>query len=89
MKPLLLTLAFSLCVIFAQEPSSPVTLIQHVTVINVVTGEEAKEQTVKLQGGRIVSVASTAPGDGGSAGAVDGHGGFLISWLMGHACPRP
>lgn len=54
------------------------TLIQHVTVINVVTGEEAKEQTVKRQGGRILSVAPTESADGASPGAVDGHGGFLI-----------
>ncbi|WP_263382026.1 amidohydrolase family protein [Granulicella arctica] len=81
MKRLLLTLAISASGILAQDASSPVTLIHHVTVINVVTGEEAKEQTVKLQGGRILSVASTEPSDGASPGAVDAHGGFLIPGL--------
>jgi hypothetical protein len=80
-KPLLLTLAFSACVILAQEPSPPVPMIQHVTVVNVVTGEELKNQTVRSQGGRILSVASTEPTDGESAGAVDAHGGFLIPGL--------
>jgi len=79
-KRLLLTLAVSASRILAQEPSS-VALIQHVTVVNVVTGEELKEQTVKLQGGRILSVASTEPTDGQAPGAVDAHGDFLIPGL--------
>jgi hypothetical protein len=85
-KRLLLTLAFSASGILAQKPSSPVVLIQHVTVVNVVTGEEAKEQTVKLQGGRILCRV-----DRGCRWCISGCGRcsrrLSHSWLMGHACP--
>jgi hypothetical protein len=36
---------------------------------------------VKLQGSRILSVASSEPADGASLGAVDAHGGYLIPGL--------
>lgn len=55
------------------------TTIRHVTVINVLTGNEAKDQTVTLQGNRIAKVGPDAgpllPGE------IDAHNGFLIPGL--------
>jgi hypothetical protein len=60
--------------------------ITHVTVIDVMTGAELKDQTVVLRDGRIASVspasvspASSAPASDGQA--IDAQGGFLIPGL--------
>lgn len=53
----------------------------HATVIDVLTGKELKDQTVRVQGGRIVSVSATEEQDKGLADAIDAHGGFLIPGL--------
>jgi len=57
------------------------TSIRHVTVINVATGVELKDQTVTIQGERIVSVAATQETDAAQPGGVDAHGSFLIPGL--------
>jgi hypothetical protein len=83
-KPLLNRVLFCLLVASftsaAQSQDSKIVAITHVTVVNVTTGEERKDQTVVIQDGRIVSlsVASTpAPEDN----IIDAHGGFLIPGL--------
>ena len=77
---LIITLALS-APLLVQDPSVHETSIWHVTVINVATGEELKNQTVKIQGRRIVSVATSQEADAALPGSVDGHGGFLIPGL--------
>src|ERR1700742_180348 len=64
---------------FAQTP--PPVLIFNVTVVDVVTGGEAKYQTIKIEGDRIVSVVSSQAADGSQPGAFDAHGGYLIPGL--------
>jgi len=70
----------TLCAL-AQEPRSPGSSIVHVTVIDVSTGAEAKDQTVKIQAGRIESIAPSQGSDANQPGAVDAHGAFLIPGL--------
>lgn len=77
----LLLLALSAPGILAQDQVATPTLIEHVTVVDVVTGEERKECTVRIQDGRILSVTHTGPLDEAVPGAVDAHGGFLIPGL--------
>jgi len=71
---------FLVCVASGQEPTAE-TSIRHVTVINVATGDELKDQTVKIQGERIVSIGATQEADASLPGGVDAHGGFLIPGL--------
>jgi len=68
------------CLAGAQEAPTEAS-IRHVTVINVATGAELKDQTVKVQGERIVSIAATQELDAALPGGVDAHGGFLIPGL--------
>ena len=65
----------------AGDPAPTVTTIQHVTVVNVITGTETPEQTVRVQGDRILSVAPTDPADAAVPAAIDAHGDFLIPGL--------
>ena len=53
----------------------------HATIINVATGAELQNQTVKIQGGQVASIASTVDADTSLPGAVDAHGAFLIPGL--------
>src|SRR5579863_8134166 len=78
----ILLVAFAVCAALAtaQEPASDIS-IRHVTVINVATGDELKDQTVRIQAERIVSVAPTQQSDASLPGAVDAHGSFLIPGL--------
>jgi hypothetical protein len=55
--------------------------VVHVTVIDVTTGAELKDQTVTLDGDRIASVAPSTDQDAARPGAVDGKGAFLIPGL--------
>ena len=55
-------------------------VIEHVTVVNVNTGEELPGQTVRIQGNRILSVGP-AQDSAEIPGAVDAHGGYLIPGL--------
>src|SRR5580700_6283458 len=70
------------------EGGDPGTLhISHVTVVDVATGTELKDQTVVVQAGRIVSVAASAAspsapeGQTQTAQIIDAHGAFLIPGL--------
>lgn len=80
MKKILLALVLSASVAAAQPPSTAVMVIEHVTVVNVKTGEELPGQTVRIQGSRILSV-SPAQNNAEIPGAVDAHGGYLIPGL--------
>ncbi len=74
-------LVFLLCLCSPQEHPPAETSIIHVTVINVVAGAKLTNQTVRIQGSRIVSVAMTQDTDSTAPGAVDAHGSFLIPGL--------
>ena len=80
MKILLAAWVLFACLAGAQEAPTE-TSIRHVTVINVATGAELHDQTVKIQGERIVSIAATQELDVALPGGVDAHGGFLIPGL--------
>lgn len=81
MRTLLLALTLSASLAFAQSAAAPQMSLRHVTVVNVVTGEELKDQTVKIEKDRIVSVASTQESDAALPGAMDAQGGYLIPGL--------
>lgn len=55
--------------------------IVHATIINVVTGAETPNQTVRIQGSRIVSIAPSQDTDASAPGAIDAHGSFLVPGL--------
>ena len=76
-----LVLALSTSAGLARPRPAKETAIRHVTVINVATGDELKDQTVRIQNGLIVSVAPTQEADAALRGAIDAHGGFLIPGL--------
>jgi len=79
-KSVLLVFVLSAGLASGQERPAE-TSIRHVTVINVATGVELKDQTVTIQGERIVSVAATQETDAAQPGGVDAHGSFLIPGL--------
>ncbi|MGO9088513.1 MAG: amidohydrolase family protein [Terriglobales bacterium] len=81
MKLLPLPLLFSVCLGIAQESPPAETAIVHVTVIDVATGAKLPEQTVRIQGSRIASIAATQGTDRALPGAVDAHGAYLIPGL--------
>jgi hypothetical protein len=64
-----------------QERPAGETSIRHVTVVNVVTGEEQRDQTVRIQGNHIVSIAASQEADSTLSGSVDAHGAYLIPGL--------
>jgi hypothetical protein len=78
---ILLAFALSASLAPTQSPSTAETVIEHVTVVNVNTGEEISDQTVRLQGEHIVSIAAAQPNDAAIPGAIDTHGGYLIPGL--------
>jgi imidazolonepropionase-like amidohydrolase len=80
-KILSVLLALAAGYVLAQEPSRQQTLIVHATVINASTGAEAANQTLRIQGDRIVSVTPSQDSDAATPGAVDAHGAFLIPGL--------
>lgn len=81
MKTLLLALAFSAWLAAAQEVPVAGTSIIHVTVVDVATGSELKDQTVKLNGNRIAFIGPTQEADSALPGAVNAHGAYLIPGL--------
>jgi hypothetical protein len=80
-KKLLALFALSICPAIAQDHPVPESSIRHVTVINVVGGAELKDQTVKIQGNRIVSITVTQDPDASAPNSLDAHGAFLIPGL--------
>ena len=90
MKTLLLALTLSAYLASAQQPPNQGSVITHVTVIDVATGSELKDQTVRIHGSRIVSISTAgSPAQSSDAplptsaapGIIDAHGGFLIPGL--------
>src|SRR5215469_9231369 len=85
MKPCLWKIAFALTLFssftLARPHPAKETAIRHVTVVNVATGEELKDQTVRIQNGHILSVGPTQDADATLPGAIDAHGGYLIPGL--------
>jgi hypothetical protein len=65
----------------AQTQPQETTSIAHVTVLDVATGKELPEQTVVLQGDRIVSVAAWDSANPPQGRVIDAHGSFLIPGL--------
>ena len=65
--------------IFAQSPSP--NFITHVTVVDVVSGAEAKNQTIELRGSKIAAVSEGSTQFGKDATIVDAQGRFLIPGL--------
>src|SRR5580693_751263 len=64
-----------------QAPPQETTSITHVTVIDVATGRKLADQTVVLQGERILSVSAADPAAAPQGRVIDAHGGFLIPGL--------
>jgi imidazolonepropionase-like amidohydrolase len=81
MKTLWLALALSACMAGAQEPPAAGFAIRHVTVVNVATGAELKDQTVRIEGNRIAAIAATQDADAAIPGVIDAHGSYLIPGL--------
>jgi hypothetical protein len=79
-KTLILSLAFSACIGAALQPATD-SVITHVTVIDVVTGSELNDQTVRIHDDRIASISPAQSSDAALPGAIDAHGNFLIPGL--------
>jgi hypothetical protein len=80
--PIALALAFLVSGrLAAQTPPQETTSIIHVTVIDVATGKKLPDQTVVLQGDRIVSVSAADSAAAPQGRVIDAHGGFLIPGL--------
>jgi Amidohydrolase family len=69
------------CPLAAQTPPQEPTSITHVTVIDVAMGKKLADQTVVLQGERIVSVSAADSAAAPQGRVIDAHGGFLIPGL--------
>ena len=65
----------------AQSVPAETSVITHVTVVDVATGTELKDQTVTLQGERVVSVAASDLNSTPEGRVIDAHGAFLIPGL--------
>jgi hypothetical protein len=79
-KTLILSLTFSACIGTALQPAAD-SVITHVTVIDVVTGSELKDQTVRIHDDRIASMSPAQSSDAALPEAIDAHGNFLIPGL--------
>src|SRR5437667_12450940 len=64
-----------------QAPSPEAVSITHVTVVDVATGKKLPDQTVVVQGERILSVAAFDSANPLEGRVVDAHGNFLIPGL--------
>src|SRR5277367_1285656 len=62
----------------APENSANESSILHVTVVDVATGAERKDQAVSIRGNRIISVAATRETDAAAPGAIDAYCAYLI-----------
>src|SRR5271168_498709 len=65
----------------AQTSAPEIVSITHMTVVDVASGKELPDQTVVVQGERIVSVAAFDPVNPQQGQVIDAHGGFLIPGL--------
>ncbi len=68
-------------VLSAQQQQSSSTAIVDVTVVDVATGHERSNQTVRIEAGHIVAVAPAQTSDVALPGAIDGRGDYLIPGL--------
>jgi hypothetical protein len=75
------TILIGSCPLAAQTAPKDTTSITHVTVVDVATGKKLPEQTVVLQGDRILSVAAFDSGNPPQGRVVDAQGDFLIPGL--------
>jgi hypothetical protein len=80
-KLLRLSLACLIGLAVAQERPAAGTSIYHVTVIDVSTGTELRDRTVRIERSHIASIAPAQETDSSQPGAVDAHGAFLIPGL--------
>jgi imidazolonepropionase-like amidohydrolase len=80
-KTLLRALAFSAWLAAAQEVPVAGTSILHVTVVDVATGAELRDRTVKVKGNRIDFIGPTEEADRALPGAVNARGAYLIPGL--------
>jgi imidazolonepropionase-like amidohydrolase len=78
---LLTILASAATLLWAQESPARGTSIAHVTVVDVAGGAERRDQTVRIEAGRILSISPSQENDATQPGAVDGRGKFLIPGL--------
>jgi len=69
------------CTVVAQTPAQETTSIIHVTVVDVASGKKLPDQTVVLQGERILSVAAFDSATPPQGSVIDAHGNFLIPGL--------
>jgi hypothetical protein len=69
------------CPVVAQTQPQDTASITHVTVIDVASGKELADQTVVLQGDRIVTVAAFDSTNAPQGRVIDAHGSFLIPGL--------
>ena len=67
--------------LLAQVQTPATTSITHVTVIDVATGKKMPDQTVVLQGDRILSVSAFDPASTPQGRVIDVQGNFLIPGL--------
>jgi hypothetical protein len=65
----------------AQTSPQETSSITHVTVVDVATGKKLADQTVVLQGDRILSVSPADPATAPQGRIIDAYGGFLIPGL--------
>lgn len=79
---MILTLALAaVSTVVAQAPPQESTSITHVMVVEVSTGKKLPDQTVVLQGDRILSVAPFDSASLPQGHVIDAHGHFLIPGL--------
>lgn len=64
----------------AQDHPATESSIRHATVIDVTTGAELKDQTVRIHDTRIISIALTQDSDA-APNSIDAHGAYLIPGL--------
>ncbi len=76
-----MTLALYGCLATEQEHPAIETSIRHVTIVDVTTGAELQDETVRIKGHQIVSVSKTQESDSARPGSVDARGAFLIPGL--------
>jgi len=69
------------CALNAQTPAPETTSITHVTVVDVASGKKLPDQTVLIQGERILSVAAFDSANQPQGRVIDAHGNFLIPGL--------
>ena len=62
------------CPLAAQTPPQETTSITHVTVVDVATGKKLPDQTVALQGDRIISVSATDSASAPPGRVIEAHG---------------